>query len=497
MFDRLNGFTKGTFLGLEKLTSLDLTGCQRLCSSDLITALSDKTVLPILQELILKKVGTIGFNEIEVNQTLVDILGNRPIEILDFSYSNINFVQPNLNSICGTLTSVNLSYSSFGMRNSLNTSNVCKSLQVLDLSGAHFAKAGIQPLDLNATNESLSLDRSGQFYLNVNNIYINHLLSKRMRLSLQNCSLSVSKNNIMNLEICGYSFINFDVELQFTENRLRRIALADDSMENIGINTFQHLTLLSEIDFSNNKLSRSNNFDRTFQQLFRRNSLLKKMYLSNNGLTYLPFDTFKSNRLLALLDLSGNELKQITFDISTFLNLKVLDMHNNAIIAFNGSSRNALDTLYRKQQTAKVNKTFEVDLRGNHFSCDCDSLEFVEWFVSSPLFTNKDNYTCQANGLSYSMNEMGIGAAKEDCERPIRRRRAIILATVVPPITICCAIGVIVGIVKQRRRLLRRKRFDDRVRLLQDDCVDFRFLVFLSFSSEDDKFTIKHVLTPL
>ena len=354
-------------------------------------------------------------------------------------------------------------------------------------------KAGIPPV----TNDSISLDRFGQFYLNVNNIYMNYLVSKDISYSFQNCHFSVTKNNITNFEMCGYSFINFDLEFQFTENHLRRIALADDSMENIGINTFQNLTLLREIDLSDNKLSRSKTFVITFQQLFRKNSLLEKLYLSSNDMTHLPFETFKSNMLLSILDLSGNKFHQISFDVSALLQLKKLDLRSNSIIALSADSRNSLDTLYRKQQTDKVNKTIEVDIRGNHLSCECASLEFVEWFVNSPLFTNKDHYTCQANSHSYSMNEMAIKAAEEDCERPIRRRRTIILASVVPSITICCVIGAIVGIVKQRRRLIRSKRFNDRIRLLQDECADFRFIVFLSFSSEDDEFVTKHVITPL
>ena len=496
--DELNGFTNGTFLGLNNVTTLDLTGCTILCSSELIVALSDNTVLPLLKELILKSFGNVGCDiEIEVDQTLVDILGKRPIQILDFSYSNVIFVKyPNLNPICDTLTTIDLSYSTIGSRSKVDGSKVCKSLQVVNFNGAHFPGIEILPSTYNFTNQAMSIDLE-RLYLSVNNIYANGLLSKDYSFLCQNCSLLFTRNNITNLEFCGYSLINSDVEILFVENHLRRLALTNDSMGNIGLTVFQNLTLLNEIDLSYNRLSQSSNFDGTFHQLFRRNVLLEKLYLANNGFTYLPFDTFRSNRLLSLLDLSGNEFEQITFDVHYLLYLKVLDMRNNAIVAFNSGSRDALDELYSKQQTTKVNKTFEVDLRGNHFSCDCYSLDFVEWFVTAPYFTNKDQYTCQVNGQSFPMTELSIRAAKEDCERPIRRRRTIILSFVVPSVTILCVIGAIFGFVKQRRRLLRSKRFADRVRLLQGDCVDFRFLVFLSFSSEDDEFVLQHVLTPM
>ena len=499
MLDHLAGFDKGTFLGLNKVTSLDLTDCQRVCSYDLITALADNTVLPLLSKLILKKIGTVGCSvEIEIDQKLVDILGKRPIYILDLSFCPIVFVHPNLDPLCDTLTSLDISYSTIGKRSKLDSSKCCKSLQVLTLNGAHLPNAMILPFNNTFTNKHASMNGHDQLFLSVNNLYCNSLFSRDYTFVFINSSLTLmGKTNITNLEICGYNFINFDLMINFTENHLRRVALANNSMENIGVNVFRSLTLLSEIDLSNNRLSQTNAFETTFQQLFRKNSLLQKMNLSSNNLTHLHFYTFKSNALLSSLDLSGNKFEQILFDVKSLRHLTLLDMRNNSIIALNAESRNGLDTLYRLQHKTNIKRTFEVDLRGNHLSCDCDALDFVEWFVSSPLFTNKDQYTCHANGRSLSMTDLAIRAAEDDCERPIRRRRTIILAVVVPSITLCCVVGVIIGIIKQRRRLLRNKRFNDRVKLLQDDCVDFRFLVFLSFSSEDDEFVMKQVLTPL
>ena len=495
--DQLNGLSEGTFLGLVKVSSLDLSRCHRVCTPALITALSNYTLLPLLSRLILKSFCIFQSpKEIRVDQAFVDILGARPIQKLDFSYSNIMFTRPNLNPICDTLTAIIFTYSRFDLRSHIDTTKMCKSLQTIDLTGAQLSVEFL-PFSLNKTNDTESLDRYGQFFLHVQNIYVNKLLPKNNTYSLHNCYLLVTNNNIMNFELCGYSFINFDVEFKFKENNLQRIALADNNIENIGSNVFKNLILLKEIDLSNNKLSRSKNINITFHQLFRRNNRLEKLSLASNDLTYLPYETFKSNTMMTSLDLSGNKFKQITFDISFMLNLNLLDMRNNAIFALNSGSRNALNALYRIQQAAKVNKTFEVDLRGNNFSCECASLDFVEWFVYSPLIAKKDQSMCHVNGDSYAMSEMAIRAATEDCERPIRRRRKIILATVIPSVTLVFVICVTIGIVKQRRRTLRRKRFDDRVRLLQDDNVDFRFLVFLSFSSEDDQFVMEHVKTPL
>ena len=493
-FDQLMGFSEGIFMGIEKVASLDLSRCERLCSSHLISALSNNTVLPLLARLMLKAFGINWWpKEIVVDQTFVDVLGARPMQILDLSYSNIAFVNPNLGPVCDTLTTMNFRHSMPSARSKFDKTNACDSLQTLDLTGAHLL-AEILPFSL---NKNISLDSYGQFFLSVKNIYINNLLPKSIHFSLQGIHLLATKNNIMNMEVCGYSFLNFDVKFQFKENHLRRIALADNNIENIDSDVFENLTLLKEIDLSNNKLSRSKNINKTFQQLFRSNTRLEKLTLASNDLTHLPYETFRSNTMLTSLDFSANKFEQITFDMNFMLNLTSLDMRNNAIFALNSDSKNALDALYRIQQAAKANKTFEVDLRGNNFSCECASLDFIEWFVYSPFVSNKDQSMCHVNGHSYAMCNEAIRATTEDCERPIRRRRKIILATVVPSVTLVFVICVTIGIVKQRRRTLRRKRFDDRVRLLQDDDVDFTFLVFLSFSSEDDQFVMEHVYTPL
>ena len=191
MFDQLTDFNKSTFTGLENVGSLDLTDCQRLCSPALITALSDNKVLPVLSKLILQGLGSMGCSiEIEVDQTFVDLLGARPIQILDLSYSSIIFIHPDLKPLCDSLTAFYFTNSTFSVRSKLNDTQVCRSLQILDLSGVHFPRNGMLPFSINVTNKNITLDR-GLFYLNVNNLYINYLVSKDYSFFFQNCTVSI------------------------------------------------------------------------------------------------------------------------------------------------------------------------------------------------------------------------------------------------------------------------------------------------------------------
>ena len=502
-FDFLNDFDIRTFYGLPNVTSLYLNGCVRICTPALETAFSDSNVLPMLSELSLHGVGS-GRCLVQLNQTFVDLLGVRYLQTLRLTSSFIVFNHPNFKPLCDTLTAIYLTNSTIDWASKVDLNQHCPSLQLVDLSGAHFPRTGILPFAINFTNVNYFYNFSnlGSFVTNVENLYINYLLSKDYTIFFQNSSILFSgRNKFRNIELCGYNFIKFDLTIRFKYNHLRRIALAYNNMASISGKVFQNHELLEEIDLSNNRLAHSSSFKQTFQQLFRKNKLLNKIDISNNELTYVPSDTFESNTLLSSLYLSGNAFKQIMFDVESLLYLTLLEMQNNSIIHLDAISRNALDALHRLQKfqhnTAKENRTIQVDLRGNPFSCVCDSLDFIKWFVNSPLFIDKHQYTCQTNGHSFSMTENVIRAAEEDCERPIRHRRTIILASVVPSVMLMCAVGIIVVVVKQRRKRFFRQRFDDRVRLLQDDCVEFRFLVFLSFSSEDDQFVMKNVLIPL
>ena len=111
--------------------------------------------------------------------------------------------------------------------------------------------------------------------------------------------------------------------------------------------------------------------------------------MAGNGIPFLPSDTFLSNTMLERIDLSENCFQQMTFEINHLRHLKLLDMQKNSIESLNAFSRNSLDKLYNHQnkETGETdNHSLLADLRGNPFSCSCQSLDFLKWFVSSPVF---------------------------------------------------------------------------------------------------------------
>ena len=106
-----------TLCGLDNVTVLDLSGCDRLRTQELVTLLSSKTSVANLKKLILSNVGNI-LEGIDLSQNLIDILSYKDIAELDLSKSSLSANYPTLDGICDTLKTLNQSVKfSFGKEN--------------------------------------------------------------------------------------------------------------------------------------------------------------------------------------------------------------------------------------------------------------------------------------------------------------------------------------------------------------------------------------------
>ena len=505
-YDVLTNFSSDTFSGLQNLVSLDLSGCLRLCTPALVTALTNTTSLPKLSSLILVNIGNV-FCSLEIIQTLVDILGVRNLTLINLSGSSIRLVNPDMAPLCDTLKTVNLSYSDLVKSSIFRSVNYCNSLRILDVTGMKLPKIPPLPGFINLTNFHIVANNSAgpfrgffrPFFRRLSTVYANSVISRDHVIYLQNCSLLVTAPNDLNtLEVCGYNFVNFDLVINLTYNDLKYLKISNNNMASIGANVFKYLKLLKGISLANNKLSRASSFHKTFTNLFRSNELLLEIDLSNNELNDLPSGTFALTTLLERVCLSGNRFQEITFDIDHLVNLKLLDMRNNSVTSLNAASRNSLDRLYEKLRTKNDTGDFQIDLRENPFTCVCKSKSFLKWFVNSPIFsTTRDEYHCQAGETILPMNEEAIREAEEDCERPIRRRRILILSSVLPVCGLLILIIIMIRLVKYRKKTLMQQQFEDRVRLIQEGELGCTFPVFLSYSNDDANFVDIHILRPL
>ena len=496
---------KKAFEGLPKVSTLDLTGCFKICTPDIITLLSDRTQIPDVTQLVLSGLSSECrprpyFN---LNQTLFDLVATRNIKTIDMSSSTI-YCDP-VNIHCTSLSKLNISNANVVNSYKIENRLVCDSLRVVDLSGTNQVHGTFLKTVFNLT-KPVFIDEKGYppIFRKVTTIYANRLLSVDHLAYFDNIEINiVAYNNLKNLHFSGYNIPKFDVEFYFAHNFMESLTLSNNRIEIIGSKIFRNFPRLRRVDLSQNKLGVSDSSTEALSELFRENSLLEEINIANNSLLVLPRETFLSNKALEKIDLSGNKLKQITFDLSHLTNLTNLNLRNNCIETLDFGSRKTLDKLHvyssrKKQHSTGNNFSLMVDLRNNRFVCDCRSMEFLKWFVDSPIFSStKHLYHCMADGQPVTMTTDAVEAAENDCERPKRRLRKIICLSVLPTIGVIALSIAFLGIRNKYKEKIRQRRLRDHTRLIHNDDLDTIFLGFLSFSSEDERFVAENVFQPL
>ena len=501
--ENMINFHRNPFSGLLNVTVLDLSRCHSICSSALIKAFSNSSTLPMVSKLVLEQVGIYCENPwyLNMNQELLDLLGKRRIKELNLGNTILSLNFQNISTVCDTLVTLNLSKSEFRQAYSLVQTQSCESLRILDLSGILFERLIILPKDIIISNKNFICDALyciRTIMNRVTTLYLNHAISLDHAFTFTNITWDLKANNSINeLHSTGYNVISFDIEFKGINN-VQYIDFSNNRMQNIGPKVFKNGKSLMKINLAKNMLSNSIFFNRTFSVLFRTNFLLKDINIEDNGLAYLPVSIFISNNMLRRIHLAGNRLKQITFELSHLNHLEILDMRKNNITFLDTVSRNRLDSLQHGLYKLNKTKTVMVDLRGNPFSCDCESLEFLQWFVRSPVFTStKHMYTCTANGERYPMYETAVKVAEDSCERP----RIIMISSTASGVVLLLIVAGLVIITKHRKKKKLQKHFEDQVNLIRDTIPNeggkFKFLTYVSYDEEDYCIVIPRIIPPL
>lgn len=490
-FRSLMGFSKHAFSGLSNVTMFDLSESQNLYWSDLFIMLAEQSNLPNLTHL---NLSLTGFGQSFVlSQSTINILGLRPLRYLDLSFLSVSFTITNPGELCDTLTTFVLQGATITRK--ATREPVCKSLRILDFS--ENPELVQKFTNFVCKDKVYYLSFHGAFFDAVQSIYINQIMSLHDNDSVTNCALAFYLgSNVTEVHFSKHHLPQFNLGL--LNDRLQYIDLSYNKIEIIGPNVFRKVTSLSRLDLSHNSLFKMLSSEAKVSTLLSNNQQLKCIDLSSNGLSYLPEDLFNSNTQLEELHLMGNSFHQIAFNISDLFGLSLLDLRFNSIQNLDFSSRNLLDSLLRtKRQRRMFNNNatmIHVLLEGNPFSCNCDSLDFLKWFATSPLFiTSRHLYYCQLHGQKAIMtNGTAIGVAENECKR-LRRKQEMIWMAIILTIFVSLVILVLMIYYRRRRAILLKKKFDDRVRLLRENNLNFPFPVFLSYASADKDFVDRNI----
>ena len=495
-----------SFSGLNSVSRLDLSDCSRIKFKHIEKALQATTILPKMTHRILRRVGR-SFGSLYLSQNFMNILGSRNIVELNLSSTALSSVGSEIDPtpVCDSLVTLNISAAVLSYDLKVNLFKPCSSLTTLDISNVRFPTSKPLPNKLTFKNLNLSYGIEHFKYTEplqtLSIIYANGLIPSGHVISLINCTVTISfKNVVTEFHGSGYTLPTFDLEINVSPNHLKHVDLSANEIESIGPAVFRNLIFLIKIDLANNRLSETMPFNETFSVLFRNNPGLEELNLANNKLTFLPWMTFNENTNIKTLYLSGNMFQKLTFDIAHLINLTYMDLRDNNIEYLDQQTRDSLDLINHRHffSDHHLNKTLEVDLRGNPLSCRCSALKFVKWFVRSPIFSATAHmYHCQTQDGKIVMGGSALTEAQEDCERAVRRRNRLLMSTIIPVLGVATIVVDVIIAVRRRRKRLASKQYEEKLKLLRDSDTEFNFPVFLSYSSEDDEFVRQNVLKPL
>ena len=501
----LKHLDKHALYGLDSIHTLDLTGCNRLEIPGLAPGLEFATTAPRLKTLILSNVGT-AYDGIQLSQNFVSILAYRNISSLDISSTTVGFANTNVNidKLCKALERINVANSILTYLK-FTYPSTCDSLRVLDFSGVTFPQSPVFIGNITVPPGCCPPIQHHWFntFRSVTKLCMNELISMDQYVHLHNVTIRImfDNNSIEELHFSGYNIPVFEVTLILEPNHVKYLDLSNNKIEILGPNLLADLKDLKIINLSNNKLADSEHINRTFSKVFRHNLKLESARLQHNELTYLPSKVFELNTELKRIDLSNNRFTQIPFEISHLHMLQSLDFSDNLVEYLNNWSRIQIDMLYRNKQEG-LNTTddepFTVDLRDNIFSCKCHSIDFIKWFIQSPVFKgSRGIYYCISDKKHISMDNGAIEAAQYDCDKPKRKLGRMLLIVLLP----CVSAGIIVTLAivafKRYKRHTLYRRLREHIGLIHENQLQHRFPVFLSYASDDSEFVEANVLRPL
>ena len=142
-----------SFAGLDSVTVLDLTGCLRIRSGALYTALYEKQILPKLSRLILAEVSKY-WGSFDVTQGFISLLEYKNITDINLSSTYLSIKVHDLSIGCESVRKLNVSnIVILYVGPNINVDVPCNSLRTIDISNIDFWKTRTLQKHIQIENE--------------------------------------------------------------------------------------------------------------------------------------------------------------------------------------------------------------------------------------------------------------------------------------------------------------------------------------------------------
>ena len=471
---------ENAFRGLSKLNTLDLSNNVALSKGSLVKSLTGGGIVPKLQELYLSNASVLYLDTVQ-GRDMLSAVKNKPIKVLDISNTNTQWLGW-LNLLTGLpfLEKLNISNTSIYMLIDIfsETETSSTNLSTLDVSYIPYA----EPLDIYPDwVRIIDLERR-LTPLNLTELYAKKLLRNHINVygttnSTHLCTTVISDKTNKSINIC------FEKDVSKTE----KLVISENSVTYIEPRIWQGFNGLRYLDISKNDLGFAFSKDDYAVSTLDNLENLEVFILSENNITHIPDDTFRSSKYLKVLDLRKNKLEGITFRTDYLHSLTKLDISHNNIIFLDEISLHKINFIRNPQQMnrSSIAGKVQISLKGNPFVCSCENTQFLYW-----LLTFNKTYTCKFGSEQKIIDRSFIQRVEYQCKE-------IIVITVYSILSLVLITLIAVAtyfLVKERKRILQRKIINAGIEIYRVKRNEMKIPpVFLSFSSDDDEFVMDEI----
>ncbi|KAL3888266.1 hypothetical protein ACJMK2_000637 [Sinanodonta woodiana] len=440
-------------------------------------------------------------------------------------------------SVLETLTTIkylNISYTSILVAANINWMHNLRArnaFELLDLTGCPtLAQYGMKMVVSNLKrnvfqNVTYMFMQSNTYYSNQIKIHLRYINEHNMTSSLKIWDLSQNNIIIVNITLVGAYYFYV----------LEGLNLASNNMEYISPYFLSSLPSLRIIDLSNNQL-RIMQTNNDFPYIFSKNKYLEIIYLRNNKLSVLPSTLFSSNTKLRILDLSENELAHFNVDLRNALDLRLADLRKNRLNILPAVFLEQVEQIFRHQPTAntpeatttnillsqlrdknliadKYNYGYNVskivrlaekhsvipqhlmiNILENPILCDCDTFDFVKWFIFTDIVIfNRTNVRCSYCNKEEFINIETYEMIRENCQLPYMI--GLVTGSILAVAVCICTFTAIIIIWNKKAK--QNQGLENIRREILHDNINFKYVAFLSYCSQDEHIVDEHILPSL
>ncbi|CAG2252692.1 unnamed protein product [Mytilus edulis] len=297
------------------------------------------------------------------------------------------------------LESLNLNYNDFDYHQDLTVLYLNFFINIKRIDISEITSRSIENIREQNTNGTRTLDHRAIFgtrsdwsiklpssleFLNASFIFGHNLIN------------SITFKGITGLKIVDFTYTSFN-DCDYTVNGLQNVLILNVShfkCDLLNPNLLQSAVNLEQLIMQSSSLSLGLKYDHHSKFLHGLKRLQYIDFSRNAFEDRFRISTFKSQLdSVQSLILEGNLFTSVPLNLEDFNRLSFLNIRNNKIAYLTTKETDAIEVLFRKS-----NRTMTVLLDGNPFVCNCASLDFVEWLLTTRVkLDSNGSYSCGGN----------------------------------------------------------------------------------------------------